>query len=91
MAEIFRLETSEQGRIISISQVLMNTNLVNAKLYLSIFPQKDKKKYFLTIKKKSVHYRKILGKRIRNQLRTIPVIHFYIDESLDDLESTSVI
>lgn len=85
MAEIFLLETSEQGRIISISQVLMNPNLVNAKLFLSIFPQKEKNKILRTIQKKSGHYRNLLGKRLR--MRTIPVIHFYIDESLDDLEN----
>ncbi|AGC66997.1 ribosome-binding factor A [Candidatus Uzinura diaspidicola str. ASNER] len=86
MAKIFLLETIEKGILISISQVQMNTNLVNAKLYLNIFPRQNKNKILRNIKKKSVHYRKILGKQLRNQLRTIPVIHFYIDESLDDLE-----
>lgn len=86
MTKIFLLETSEKGRIISISQVQMNTNLVNAKLWLKIFPRQNKNKILRTIKKKSLHYRNLLGKQLRNQLRTIPVIHFYIDGSLDDQE-----
>ncbi len=80
MAKIFLLDTSDKGRIISISQVLINTNLGNAKLYLSFFPKIDKNKMLRNIKKKSIHYRNILGKNLRNQLRTIPVIHFYIDD-----------
>jgi len=86
MAKILLLETIEKGRIISISQIQINTNLVNAKLYLRIFPRQDKNKILRTIKKKAVYLRHILGKNLRNQLRTIPVIHFYIDDLLDDLE-----
>lgn len=86
MTKIFLFETMEKGRIISISQVQMNTNLVNAKLYLKIFPRQDKNKILRNIKKKSIYYRNILGKHLRNQLRKIPVIHFYIDSSLDELE-----
>lgn len=85
MAKLLLLEKSEKGIIISISQVQLNTNLVNAKLYLNIFPRQNKNKILSNIKKKSIHYRNILGKHLRNQLKKIPVIHFYIDESLDDL------
>lgn len=86
MAKLLLLETSEEGIIISISQVQLNPNLVNAKLYLKIFPRQNKNKVLSNIKKKSILYRNFLGKHLRNQLRTIPVIHFFIDESLDDLE-----
>lgn len=87
MAKLLLLETSEKGIIISISQVQLNTNLVNAKLYLNIFPRQNNNKILSNIKKNSIHYRNILGKHLRNQLKKIPVIHFYIDESLDDQES----
>lgn len=85
MAKIFLLDPIEKGIILSISQVLLTNNIVNAKIYLSIFPIKKTHKVLITIKKKSFLYRKILGKRLRNQLKIIPFISFYIDESLNCL------
>ena len=82
MSKIFLLDTREKGIIISISQVLMNTNLVNAKFYLSIFPLQNKNNVLRNIKKKTGLFRKLLGQRLRNQLKAIPVINFYLDESL---------
>lgn len=86
MAKLLLLDTGEKGTIISISKVQLNTNLVNADLYLNIFPRQNKNKILSNIKKKSPYYRNLLGIELRNQLRAIPVIRFYIDESLDDLE-----
>ena len=58
-----------------------------AKIYLSLFKQKDPEALLETIRLHTKEIRKELGNRIRNQVRIIPDLHFFIDDSLDYAET----
>lgn len=88
IAEIFQFETKGKfGSImITVTQVKVSPDLGVAKIYVSLFPVKEKDKMLDVIRKSSNEIRGLLGKRIRHQARVIPELIFYVDDSLDYAE-----
>ena len=54
--------------------------------YLSIFPSEKSEELLANIKANDKTIRYELGTRVRNQLRIIPELRFFIDDSLDYLD-----
>ena len=76
-----------QGVIISVTKVNVTADLSIAKVYLSIFPNNDKaKEMFEGIKSNSKTIRHELAQRTKNQLRRMPSLEFYIDDSLEYID-----
>jgi len=73
----------QDGGMISISSVKITPDLFEARVYLSFFKIKDNDSMLTKIQEKSREIRKELGNRVRHQLRSIPQITFYIDDTLD--------
>ena len=71
------------GGIISISSVKITPDLFEARVYLSFFQVKDPEVALGKIKDRSSEIRGELGNRVRHQLRSIPQLTFYIDDTLD--------
>ena len=71
------------GGMISISSVKITPDLFEARIYLSFFQVKDNEAMLKKIQEKSKDIRKELGIRVRHQLRSIPDLTFYIDDTLD--------
>src|SRR6188768_2865825 len=71
------------GGMISISSVKITPDLFEARIYLSFFQVKDNDAMLSKIQEKSKEIRKELGNRVRHQLRSIPELTFYIDDTLD--------
>jgi len=71
------------GGIISISSVKITPDLFEARVYLSFFQVKDNEAALTKIKERYKEIRKELGTRVRHQLRSIPQLSFYIDDTLD--------
>ncbi|MCL1943645.1 MAG: 30S ribosome-binding factor RbfA [Candidatus Azobacteroides sp.] len=85
--EIFLLKAKQMpGTLISVSAVRITPDLGMAKVYLSIFPSEKAQALLENIKEHSAQIRHELGQRIRYQLRIVPELSFYIDDSLDYLE-----
>jgi len=76
-----------QGVLISVSTVRISPDLGLAKAYLSIFPSEKGKELLENIKNNVKAIRFDLGQRLGKQLRIIPELAFYIDDSLDYLEN----
>lgn len=74
------------GIMLSITQVRMSPDLGIAKVYVSLFPAEDKKEALEKIRKQSSEVRFVLGKKVRKQLRHIPTLNFYLDDSFDYAE-----
>ena len=72
-----------EGGMISISSVKITPDLFEARIYLSFFQIKDNEAMLKRIQEKSKDIRKELGTRVRHQLRSIPELTFYIDDTLD--------
>ena len=75
-----------QGVLISVSEVRVTTDLSIARVYLSIFPSAKGEEMVEQIVKDSKSIRYELGKRVRHQLRIVPELNFYKDDSIDKLE-----
>ena len=73
----------QDGGMVSISSVKITPDLFEARIYLSFFHIKDNDAMLTRIQEKSKEIRKELGNRVRHQLRSIPQITFYIDDTLD--------
>lgn len=88
LAEYFRLNAIIFGGcMISVTKVSVTKDLSIAKVYLSLFATKDKQAVFDKIVEKSQEVRYDLGKTIKNQMRVVPELHFYLDDSLDYIEN----
>ncbi len=88
MASIFQKESRKlfAGKMISVTVAHVSPDLGLAKIYLSIFPETDKQEFLELIKNKSKVLKNELAKRIRYQVKSIPELAFFIDDSLDYIE-----
>ena len=69
--------------MISVTKVNVTSDLSIAKVYLSIFPNNLASSYFENLKENKSQLRHDLSQKMKNQLRLIPELHFYLDDSLD--------
>ncbi len=71
------------GALVSISTVRMTPDLLEARVYLSIYKAEDEKAVMEHIEAKQGEIKRQLGNKLRHQLRRIPVLAFYLDDTLD--------
>ena len=74
------------GILISVSKVSVTTDLSIAKVYLSVFPQDKAKDLLEAVKTNAPLIKHDLAQRVKLQLRKVPNLAFYIDDSLDYIE-----
>ena len=73
--------------IISISKVNVTTDMSIAKVHLSVFPTDKAPEILAAIKTNTPLIKHDLAQRVKNQLRKVPNLSFYIDDSLDYIEN----
>jgi ribosome-binding factor A len=73
--------------MISVTKVSVPSDLSIAKVYLSIFPNNQAATYFENLKENKNQLRHDLSQKMKHQLRRIPELHFYLDDSLDYIEA----
>lgn len=71
------------GGMVSISSVKVTPDLLEARFYLSFFQVKNAAGAMKTIDERHHEIKKDLASRVRHQLRSIPVLKFYQDDTLD--------
>jgi ribosome-binding factor A len=89
LVDILQGEVRKNGvnnLIISVSKVIVTTDLSVATVHLSIFPQDKAKETLVAIKTNSKLIKHDLSQRVRLQLRKVPNLVFFIDDSLDYIE-----
>lgn len=87
LGDIFQKQTQGMpGTLISVSIVRVSPDLSIAKAYLSIFPSEKAPELLEAIRANTKAIRYDLGQRVRLQLRKIPELSFYLDDSLDYIE-----
>lgn len=75
-----------KGIIISVSKVSVTPDLGVAKVYLSVFPSEKREEILEGVKSNAPLIRHELAKRTKNQLRRMPELSFFGDDSLDYIE-----
>jgi ribosome-binding factor A len=88
LASIFQSESRNifPGKLITVTVVRVSPDLGLAKVYLSIFPHKQGEDLIGPVNEHSKAIRSLLGQNIRHQVRVIPELAFYIDDSMDYVE-----
>jgi len=76
-----------KGVIISVSKVGVTVDLSIAKVYLSIFPNKEAVELLKGIRSNTPLIRHELAQRTRHQLRRMPTLEFFIDDSLEYIDN----
>lgn len=71
------------GGMVSISSVKVTPDLLEARFYLSFFQVNDVKAALAKIEERHHEIKKELAARVRHQLRSIPVLRFFQDDTLD--------
>lgn len=74
-----------EGGMISISSVKMTPDLLEARVYLSMFQIKSPEEMLGRMKEKMGEIRRELGNRVAKQLRRVPEMVFFLDDTLDQV------
>ncbi|MBQ8220158.1 MAG: 30S ribosome-binding factor RbfA [Bacteroidaceae bacterium] len=87
LSEIFLLQAkSMNGVLISVTAARISPDLSIARVYISVFPSNRGDEIVKNLNGNVRSIRFELGNRLRHQLRIIPELKFFIDDSLDYLE-----
>lgn len=87
LSELFRKQTAAMGGVlVSVSAVRISPDLSVARGYLSIFPSKYAEEMLANINRNAKTIRYELAKILRYQLRKMPELTFFIDDSLDYID-----
>jgi ribosome-binding factor A len=71
------------GGLVSISSVKITPDLLEARVYLSFFQVADAEQALKKIQEKAGEIKRELGNRVRQQLRRIPEVKYFRDDTLD--------
>ena len=85
LSDIFRRLglTTAGGGLISLTAVKITPDLLEARIYLSLFQVKDTAATMKTIEDRSWEIKRELAARIKHQLRRIPALEYFHDDTLD--------
>ena len=87
LSEIFLLQTKAMpGVLVSVSAVRISSDMSIARVYLSVFPSEMAEEIVKNVNDNMKTIRYELGTRVRHQLRIIPELKFFVDDSLDYIE-----
>lgn len=89
LADIFQKESRNlfSGKMISVTIVRVTPDLSLARAYVSIFPSDNNEEVLNTIQMVKSKIRGMLGKKVGKQIRVVPELEFYIDDSLDYIDN----
>ena len=87
LSDIFQKQTSAmRGVLVSVSACRISPDLSQCRAYLSVFPSEKSEEIVQNINANLRQVRYDLGTRVGKQLRIIPELKFYVDDSLDYVE-----
>ncbi|MDO3695387.1 30S ribosome-binding factor RbfA [Wenyingzhuangia sp. chi5] len=89
LAEVLQADARNglRGVIISVSKVNVTADLGQAKAYLSVFPSEKRAEIIKAVNANVVGIRHELAQRTKHQLRRMPNLLFFGDDSLDYIEN----
>lgn len=89
LGDIFQKELKPKVPMlmITVTHVKVTSDLSYANVYLSVFGVEDKKKVVEEVGQNAKAIRGLLGNRVRHQMRIVPELRFFEDDSLDYIEN----
>ena len=88
LSEMFQRDAAvlSLGHMVTVTRVRMSPDLEYARVLISVFPSSKGEEVMKHVENKKSEIRFQLGKRIRHQLRVVPELTFFLDDSLDYIE-----
>ncbi|MEX0609026.1 MAG: 30S ribosome-binding factor RbfA [Balneolaceae bacterium] len=87
LGNILQKNYQPEGTFVTVTNVVLTDDLSIAKVYLSVFaPGRDEKPVYEFIDEHVQEIRFDLASKIKNQVRKIPELHFYTDESAEYID-----
>ena len=89
MADIFARELADKlrGVMTTVTAVRVSPDFGYAKIYVSVFPFGEAPRVMRTLDEETWLVRRSLGRRIRHQLKVVPELQFFLDDSLEYIEN----
>ena len=89
LGTIFQQESHNlfEGALITVTKVQVSKDLSFAKVYVSLFITSDKQVLLDKIRHHGREIRHLLARRVHDQLRVMPELQFFLDDSLDYIEN----
>ena len=89
LSDIFQREarTLFHGKMITVTVVRVSPDLGIAKVYLSFFPLKEDDDPIAIVNEHAWNIKSELSSRVKHQLRKLPELHYYLDDSLDYIDN----
>ncbi|MFT4524438.1 MAG: ribosome-binding factor A [Granulosicoccus sp.] len=75
-----------KGSMLTVTVVRVSPDLGTARVYLSVFGKHEPQEAVDNVNEKTWEVRKSLAAKVRHQLRIVPNLRFYVDDSLDEVE-----
>ena len=88
-ADIFARELAAKlrGVMTTVTTVRVSPDFGYAKIYVSVFPFGEAQRVMQILDEESWLVRRSLGQRIRHQLKVVPELQFFLDDSLEYIEN----
>ena len=87
LSQLFQEQTrAMHGVMVSVTRVKISPDLSICTAYLSIFPSEKGEELLQNIERNNQQLRYAFGQRVRYQLRIVPELRFFIDDSLDYID-----
>jgi len=89
MSDIVQKELTNilDGAMVTISGVRVTPDLYTARIYVSIYNHKNPESVLDSLDKNNKFIRGLLGKQLRNKVRSIPQLEFFKDDTLEDVQN----
>ena len=89
MSEIVQQEITHilDSAMVTISGVRLTPDLFTARIYVSIYNHKNPDSILDALDKNNKFIRGLLGRKIRNKVRSIPQLEFFKDDTLEDVQN----
>lgn len=88
IADIFAKEGAAivRGLLVTVTAVRVSPDLGYAKVYVSVFPFDRNGELMERLDRENWFIRRALGQRLRNQLKSVPELQFFLDDSMEYIE-----
>ena len=80
-------EAGIQGILVSVTKVSVTVDLSIAKVYMSVFPSNEAEKVLTEVNAVKSQIKHQVAQRTKNQLRRMPELSYYIDDSLEYIDN----
>ena len=78
--------SNSSNKLVSVTKVKISPDLTIAKVYVSIYPAENTDDWIRGLRENSSQVKHALSQKLKNELRVIPNLTFYLDDSLDYIE-----